>query len=79
MDESKILPSDNGLISPFPDNKFLYSFKVKRFADDNFKFYDNGKKFSKRIENTVGRGEIACYVQFLLFPQRFQKTCTADT
>ena len=28
---------------------------------------------------TVGKGEIARYEQFLLFPQCFQKTCTADT
>ena len=33
-----------------------------------------------RVENTVEKGEIACYEQFLLFPQCFQKkTCTADT
>ena len=32
-------------------------------------------KFSKRIENTVGKGEIARYEQFLLFPQCFQKAC----
>ena len=31
------------------------------------------------IENTVGKGEIARYEQFLLFPQCFQKTYTADT
>ena len=36
---------------------------------------------SKRVENTVGKGEIARYEQFLLFPQCFQKAwaCTADT
>ena len=34
--------------------------------------------FSKRIENTVGKGEIARYEQFLLFLQCFQKTYTAD-
>ena len=34
---------------------------------------------SKWEENTVGKGEIACYEQFLLFLQCFQKTCTADT
>ena len=28
-----------------------------------------GKKLSKWIENTVGKGEIAHYEQFLLFPQ----------
>ena len=30
-------------------------------------------------ENTVGKGEIARNEQFLLFPQHFQKTFTADT
>ena len=33
----------------------------------------------KRVENTVGKGEIAGYEQFLLFQQCFQKTCTVDT
>ena len=33
------------------------------------------KKLSKQVENTVGKGEIARYEQFLLFPQCFQKTC----
>ena len=30
---------------------------------------------SKRVKNTVGKGEIAPYEQFLLFPQGFQKAC----
>ena len=30
--------------------------------------------FFRRVENTVGKGEIACYKQFLLFPQCFQMT-----
>ena len=29
----------------------------------------------KIAENTVGKGEIARYKQFLLFPQCFQKAC----
>ena len=33
----------------------------------------------KGVENTAGKEEIACYEQFLLLPQCFQKTCTADT
>ena len=53
--------------------------KLKQFADDNFKFDENGRKFSERVENTVGKGEIAHYEQFFLFPQCFQKPCTADT
>ena len=56
-----------------PDDKLIC------FADDNFEIDENGRKFSKRVENTVGKGEIARYEQFLLFPQCFQKTCTADT
>ena len=34
------------------------------------------KKFSKRVENTEGKGEIARYEQFPLFLQCFQNTCT---
>ena len=41
---------------------------MKELADDNFKFDVNGKKLSKWVENTVGKGEIARYEQFLLFP-----------
>ena len=55
-------------------NAFLEFFKPIS-ADDNFKFDENSRKFSKRIENTVGKGEIARYEQFLLFPQCFQKSC----
>ena len=52
---------------------------MKEYADDNCKFDENGRKFSKRVGNTVGKGEIARYEQFLLFPQCFQITSTADT
>ena len=44
-----------------------------------FRFVGNRREVSKQVENTVGKGEIARYEQFLLFPQCFQKTCTADT
>ena len=55
--------------------QILDSSKLKEFADDNFKFGENGRQLSKQVENTVGKGEIACYEQFLLFPLRFQNTC----
>ena len=45
------------------------------FADDIFKSDENGRKLSKQVEYTVGKGEIARYEQFLLFPQCFQKAC----
>ena len=57
----------------------LDSSTLKEFVVDNFEFDEDGKKLSKQAENTEGKGEIACYEQFLLFPQCFQTTCTADT
>ena len=59
-------------------HQILDSSKLKELADDNFKFHGNGRKLSKWVENTEEKGEIACYEQFLLFPQCFQKTCPAD-
>ena len=53
----------------------LRLFQTKEFAVDNFKFDKNGRNFSKWVENTVGKGEIARYEQFLLFPQCFQEAC----
>ena len=47
---------------------------MKEFADDNFKYDENARKLSKRVENAVGKREIALYEQFLLFPQCFQKS-----
>ena len=29
---------------------------MKEFAGDNFKFDENGRKLSKQVENTVGKG-----------------------
>ena len=49
--------------------------KLKQSADDNFEFDKNSRKFSKRVEKTVGKGEIARDEQFLLFQQCFQKAC----
>ena len=46
---------------------------MKQFADNNLEFDENTRLFSKRVENTVGKGEIARYKQFLLFPPCFQK------
>ena len=68
----------NIFINPFPNDKFLDSSKLKEAADDNLMFDESGRKFSKREENTVGKGEIARHKQFLLSPQCFRKTCTAE-
>ena len=50
--------------------------KLKEFADDDFIFEEIGRKFSKWLENTVVKRRNC---PLLLFPQCFQKTCTADT
>ena len=60
---------------PFPKRQIFNSSKLKQSADDNFKFDENSRKFSKGVENTVGKAEIARYEQLLLFPQCFQKVC----
>ena len=61
-----------------PKWQILNSSKLKNFADNNFRFDENGRMFPTRLENTVGKGEIAHYEQFLLFPQCFQKNSTED-
>ena len=42
-----------------PKRQIFDSSKLKAFADDNNKFDENGRKFSKQLKNTVGKGEIA--------------------
>ena len=37
-----------------------------------------GIQLSDLVENIVGKEEIACYVQFLLFPQCFQMLSVVD-
>ena len=44
-------------LNPLPDDKF-HSSKLKEFADDNFKFDENGRKLSKRVENTVEKEKL---------------------
>ena len=62
-------------LNPLSDDKILDRSNLKQSAEDIFKFDEISRKFSKRVENTVGKGEIARYEQFLLFPQCFQKAC----
>ena len=60
---------------PITRRQILDSSELKEFAYDNVKLDENGRKLSKWVENTVGKGEIARHEQFLLFPQCFQKAC----
>ena len=74
----KTVAACSTLVLPFPKWQILDFSKLKGSADDNFKFNKNGRKFSKLVENTVGKGEIARYQQFLLFPKCLEKINTAD-
>ena len=51
---------------------------MKQSTDDSFKFDGNGRKFSKPVENTAGKGENTRYEQFLRFPKCF-KTLVLQT
>ena len=65
-------------LNRFPKKRISDSPKLKEFQDDNFTLDENDGKFTKTIENTVGKGKITRHKHFLLFQQCFQKTCTAD-
>ena len=71
MVKSRVGKGENTGMLTFPKRQILDSSKLREFADNNSKFEENGGKFSKRVEKTVGKGEIAHYEQFLLFPQCF--------
>ena len=43
---------------PLPKRHISDSFKLKEFADDNLKFDESSRKFSKRVKNAIGKGEI---------------------
>ena len=61
---------------PFTKQKILGPSKLKEFAEDNFRVNENGRKKSKRVENIAGKGQIACFKQFLLLLQCFERTVT---
>ena len=54
-------------------DQILDSSKLKESADNNFNFDENGRKFSKWVENTVGKGEICLLRVISPFPTVFSK------
>ena len=42
------------------------------------KIWANGVQLSDSVENIVGKEEISCDEQFLLFPQGFEKLSVVD-
>ena len=66
-------------INPLPNNKILDLSKLKEFAEENFEFDKNGRKFSKRAENILEKGEIARNEQFFIFFHRVFKILVLQT
>ena len=59
LNQSIILLYSNGLSCyPFPKRQILDSSKLKEFVDDNFELNENGRKFSKLVENTVEKEKL---------------------
>ena len=54
------------LYKPFTKLQILDSSKLKGFAEDNSKFNEEGRKFSKRVENTVGKEAISPFPKVFL-------------
>ena len=59
------------MLNPFPHDKILNQTKLKVFADDKLSVTKIIIPVYDRVENIVGKGEIACK-QFLL-PTMFSK------
>ena len=71
----KLLYKNNGLLTHYQATNFRL-FQNERVCRGQFhiQYDENARNLSKRVENTVGKGEIARYEQFVLFPQCFQKS-----
>ena len=67
LEKEKLLVISN-LSFLLPKRQIKDCSKLKESADDNLKLDENDRKLSKWLENTIGKGEIAHYEQFLLFP-----------
>ena len=57
----------------FPNNRFLTPSKLKEFADDNFKFCVNGKKFFKQVENTWVKEKLLVTSNFSISHSVFER------
>ena len=59
-------------LNPFPNHK-IYSFKMKDFVYNSFEIDENSRKFSKQVENTVGKRRNCSLRAISPFPTVFWK------
>ena len=55
------------LFNSLPKDKVFECSELKEFADDKINVTEKLKLVLRRVENIVGKGEDACYRQFLSF------------
>ena len=67
------LCGDHNKINPLPNDKILDQSDFKALADDKRNVTKKLKFVLGMVENNLGKGEIAGYKHFLLFPKCFQK------
>ena len=68
----------NVSLNPFPQDKILDQTKLKAFADDKLNVTKMIISVFDRVENTVGKGEIACTSNFSFSHSVFQKASFPD-
>ena len=65
---------DDGRLNPLPDDKILDQTKLKAFADDKLNVTKIIISVFDRIENIVGKGEIACTSNFSFSHNVFKRS-----
>ena len=70
-----IYRSDN-YVNPLPDDKILDQTKLKAFADDKLNATKMIISVFDRVENIVGKGEIACTSNFSFSHSVFKRLLT---
>ena len=74
---SSLLPAHDSF-NPFPHDKILDQTKLKAFADDKLNVTKMIIYVFDRVENIVGKGEIACTSNFSFSHNFFQKASFSD-
>ena len=64
--------------NPLPDMPILGSCNSAANKDTMLEYEQMGIQLSDYVENIMGKGEIARYEQFLLFPLCFRKLSVVD-
>ena len=58
---------------PFTKQQILDATKLKEHSHDNFKFDESGRKFSKKVENSVGKKRNYSLGAISPFPTVYEK------